>query len=251
MVILQSLIFRKYPEIVFGFSTKIDSDLKNPYFFNLSLSVGDEPERVKQNRREFFEALSLSEKSVALQKQVHSDICCIASKPGICGESDAMITDKKNLGLGVSVADCTPIFLYDPVHQVIAAVHSGWRGTQKKILVNTIKKMAGDYNSSPDDIIAYIGPSISQDNYEVGSEFIDLFDPKYLKPSGDKYLLDVKGANLDILLEAGVIRSNIQVSNLCTYQMKDMLHSYRRDGLQSGRLLGIIAIKDKNELRKS
>ncbi|HEX2868445.1 MAG TPA: peptidoglycan editing factor PgeF [Ignavibacteriales bacterium] len=248
MVILQSLIFRKYPEIVFGFSTKIDSEAGSPYFFNLSLSVGDDAERVKTNRKEFFHALNMSEESVALQKQTHSDICSYASKAGMCGESDALITDKKNLGLGVSVADCTPVFLYDPVQKVIAAVHSGWRGTQKKILAGTLKKMLNEYNSRPEDLKAYIGPSISQDNYEVGSEFRELFDPKYLKPSGDKYLLDVKGANLDILLEAGVPRRSIQISELCTYKMKNMLHSYRRDGLQSGRLLGIIAMKDNNEL---
>ncbi|HEX2963037.1 MAG TPA: peptidoglycan editing factor PgeF [Ignavibacteriales bacterium] len=247
MVILQSLIFRKYPEIVFGFSTKINSDSPAPYFFNLSLSVGDDPKRVKQNRSDFFHALNLSEKSVALQKQTHSDICTYTEKAGLCGESDAMITDKKNLGLGVSVADCTPVFLYDPVNKVISAVHSGWRGTQKKILANTIEKMARDYNSRAEDLIAYIGPSISQNNYEVGGEFTGFFDEKYLKPSGDKYLLDVKGANLDILLDAGVQRSNIQVSTLCTFQMENLLHSYRRDGLHSGRLLGIIAMKDTNE----
>ncbi|MGE5430737.1 MAG: peptidoglycan editing factor PgeF [Syntrophomonadaceae bacterium] len=251
MVILQNLIFRKYPEIVFGFSTKIDSDSKPPYFFNMSLSVGDDPARVKRNRKEFFKALNLSEKTVALQKQTHSDICTYTEESGLCGESDAMITDKKNLGLGVSVADCTPVFLYDPKNKVIAAVHSGWRGTQKKILSNVLKKMSDEFNSSPEDLAAYIGPSISQDNYEVGKEFIDLFDPKYLKPCEDKYLLDVKGANLDMLLEAGVPKSAIQVSSLCTFRMENLLHSYRRDGLESGRLLGIIAMKDKHEHRKN
>lgn len=247
MVILSSLIFRKYPEIVFGFSTKIDSGSASPYYFNLSLSVGDDAAKVKNNRKEFYSALNLSEQQVALQKQTHSSICSYTDKAGLCGESDALLTDKTNLGLGVSVADCTPIFLYDPENRVIAAVHSGWRGTQMKILSGVIQKMTGEYNSSPENLVAYIGPSISQDNYEVGKEFIELFDEKYLKPSGEKYLLDVKGANLDMLLNAGVPKSNIQVSALCTFQMENLLHSYRRDGLNSGRLLGVIAMKDNNE----
>ncbi|MCU7495852.1 MAG: peptidoglycan editing factor PgeF [Ignavibacteria bacterium] len=247
MVVLQSLIFRKYPEIVFGFSTKISSGAISPYFFNMSLSVGDDPKRVKDSRREFFQALNLSEKSVALQKQTHSDICTYTQKAGMCGESDALLTDKKNLGLAVSVADCTPVFLYDTKNKVIAAVHSGWRGTQKKILANVLEKMANDFNSRPEDLIAYIGPSISQENYEVGEEFTGLFDEKYLKAQGEKYLLDVKGVNLDILLEAGVPESHIQVSDLCTFQMDNLLHSYRRNGLNSGRLLGIIAMKGNNE----
>lgn len=243
MVILKSLLYEKFPELIFGFSTKVDAEDNSPFYFNLSMSVGDDEKRVKKNRTEFYSALGLNDKSVAFVKQVHSDICAYAVKGGLCAEGDAMITDQRNLGLAVSVADCTPVFIYDRKQGVIAAIHSGWRGTEKKIVLRTLEKMYSDYNSSPEDLFAYIGPSISQGNYEVGPEVAELFDPRYTIPKGDKFLLNVKGANYDMLKESGIPVSNIQLSVLCTFAGKELFHSYRRDGARSGRHLGVIALR--------
>lgn len=244
MAIIKSFIFQKYPEIIFGFSTKKnENDTPPPYFFNLSLSVGDDENKVKKNRKSFFGALGIDENNIVLQKQVHSDICTRVDKGGMCGESDALITNKPDIALVVSVADCTPIFLYDTKEKVIAAIHSGWKGTEKRIVSRTLQKMKEDFQTKAANIIAYIGPSISQQNYEIGSEVAALFDEKYLKEKGEKFLLDVKGANYDMLIDAGVLRSNIQMSALCTFELQDLLHSYRRDGTLSGRLMGLIALK--------
>ncbi|MGE5458542.1 MAG: peptidoglycan editing factor PgeF [Methanococcaceae archaeon] len=244
MAIIKSFIFQKYPEIIFGFSTKKnENDTPPPYFFNLSLSVGDDENKVKKNRTSFFGALGIDENNIVLQKQVHSDICTRVDKGGMCGESDALITNKPDIALVVSVADCTPIFLYDTKEKVIAAIHSGWKGTEKRIVSRTLQKMKEDFQTKAANIIAYIGPSISQQNYEIGSEVAALFDEKYLKEKGEKFLLDVKGANYDMLIDAGVLRSNIQMSALCTFELQDLLHSYRRDGTLSGRLMGLIALK--------
>lgn len=244
MAIIKSFIFQKYPEIIFGFSTKKnENDTPPPYFFNLSLSVGDDENKVKKNRKSFFGALGIDENNIVLQKQVHSDICTRVDKGGMCGESDALITNKPDIALVVSVADCTPIFLYDTKEKVIAAIHSGWKGTEKRIVSRTLLKMKEDFQTKAANIIAYIGPSISQQNYEIGSEVAALFDEKYLKEKGEKFLLDVKGANYDMLIDAGVLRSNIQMSALCTFELQDLLHSYRRDGTLSGRLMGLIALK--------
>ena len=141
MLIIKPFIFNRFPEIVFGFSTKIGQNAKPPYYFNLSYSVGDEKEIVNSNRKLFFKELGLNEKMVSYQKQVHEDKISTVNSPGNCGESDALITTKKNLGLAISSADCPAIFIYDPLQKAIAAVHSGWKGTAKQILRKTIQKL--------------------------------------------------------------------------------------------------------------
>jgi YfiH family protein len=243
MYILKPYIFNNYPEIVFGFSTKISSDTKSPYYFNLSYSVGDEKSQVDNNRKEFFEAIGLTVESVGYQRQIHSDIVQVIGCGGDNGASDALITSKNNLGLAIAVADCTPIFLYDVKNKVISAVHSGWSGTEQKILLKTLLLLQKDYCSEPENIIAYLGPSISQTNYEVGKEVAEKFDQTFVKPKGEKYILDVSGINYQMLLNFGIPKNQIQKSELCTYEFNTMLHSYRRDGDLSGRSLGVIAIK--------
>lgn len=243
MYILKPYIFKRYPEIIFGFSTKISENVKPPFYFNLSYSVGDDQLTVDKNRKDFFNTLDLSIDNVGYQRQIHSDIVNIIGCGGDNGASDALITDKNNLGLAVSVADCTPIFLYDFKNKVIAAVHSGWRGTESKILEKTFLKLQNDYKTKAENLIAYIGPSISQANYEVGKEVAEKFDGSFVKPNSEKYLLDVSGINYKMLLDFGIPKNQIQKSQLCTYEFKDLLHSYRRDGNLSGRSLGVIAIK--------
>lgn len=243
IAIIRSRLFKKYPEIIFGFSTKIGGDREAPYYFNLSHSVGDNEAVVEENRKLLFEMLGLEMENVALQKQVHGDTITYVAKGGFCGDSDAIITDKPNVGLAISTADCTSIFLYDKKNKVIAAVHSGWRGTQQKILLKTLQRLKDDFNSLPENIIAYIGPSISQKNYEVGSEVAEQFESKYLIPKGDKFLLNVAGNNYDMLLNFGLKEGNVQISHYCSYELDELLHSYRRNGLLSGRALGIIALK--------
>jgi YfiH family protein len=245
MEVLKSRIFSGFPEITFGFSTKIGLNRGAPYFFNMSLTGSDNKEIVIENRTAFFNYLGLKYDEVVLQRQIHSDIITYVKKGGEIGESDALITDKFDIGLAVSSADCTPVFIYDKKNKVIAGIHSGWKGTEKKIIQKTLTGLINEFNSSPENLFVYMGPSISQKNYEVGPEVAEGFNNKYFIPKGDKFLLDVPSANYDMLIEAGIPEKNIEKSDLCTYEMKDLLQSYRRDGLFSGRALGIIVMKDK------
>lgn len=244
MLILKSSLLNCFPALKFGFSTKVGLNRSHPYWFNMSLSVGDLKESVLQNRKHFFKRLGLNELFVATQKQVHGDKISFIDEGTNCGESDAMITDKKNIGLAVSSADCPAIFLYDSKAMVIAAVHSGWKGTSKKILLKVLNKLQNEFKSSPENIFAYIAPSISQKNYEVGEEVARLFDAKYSSINNSKYLLDLKSINKDLMINFGIPRKNIQVSSLCSYEMRDLLHSYRREGSESGRAFGVIARKE-------
>lgn len=244
MLIIKSFIFQPYPEIVCGFSTKIGLRKNTPYFFNLSYSVGDDREIVGDNRREYFKELGLNEKMISYQKQIHEDGIKEVNSYGNCGESDALITTRKNLGLVISSADCPAIFIYDPSIKVIAAVHSGWKGTAKKILKKTIQILKDDFKSNTSELICYIGPSISQPNYEVGEEVASKFDKEFVKKVNNKFYLNLAEANFQMLIEAGVKNNNIQVSGLCSFEYGGILHSYRRDGSKSGRALGLIAMKE-------
>lgn len=242
---LKSSIFERFEEIIFGFSLKGYDYNFSPYGFNISFSVGDNPELVKTNRSLFFNQLGIKETQLCYIKQEHTDIIAYAAEPINYGIADAIITDKRGLALTVTVADCVPIFLYDKKRKIIAAIHSGWRGTAKKIFAKTLQKLRQEFKISSGDLYAYIGPSISKDHYEVSEDVAKEFDIKYLYPTRTgKYYLDLKTANFDMAVNFGIPIEQIQVSNLCSYANK-FLHSYRRDGALSGRSFGIIALRDE------
>ena len=246
MLIFRSNIFIEFPNIAFGLSTKIGNKKNTPYYFNMSKSIGDDEARVNKNRETFFEKFNLRSENVVIQKQTHSDIINIVDKYENNLEGDALITETPKLGLAISTADCNNIYIYDKSKKIIAAVHSGWRGTEKRILEKTLHKLNIEFNSVPNDLIVYAAPSISQENYEVGEEVANRFNEKYLKKSPknkDKFLLDLKLANYDMLIEFKIPKENIQVSKMCSYNVKE-LQSFRRDGNKSGRALGVIVMNE-------
>lgn len=244
MIIIRSHLLNKFAELVFGFSTKIGLNRIAPYFFNLSNSVEDDFITVEENRESFFKELGINKSKIVFQKQIHSEKVTVVEKAGVIDESDAMITNRKGIGLAISSADCAAIFIYDYRNKVIAAVHSGWCGTAKKILENTLSLMQSQFKTETGNLYVYIAPSISQNNYEIGSDVAVRFDEKYIKNIRGRSFLNITGVNLDILKNFGVPASQVQNSSLCTYQNYKLLHSYRRTGKLSGRALGIIAMKE-------
>jgi YfiH family protein len=245
MLIISPYIFKNYEEIIFGFSTKIGLNRAAPYYFNMSFNVGDREDLVDENRREFFSFLGFDYRDISFQKQVHGDTITMVNRSGNCGESDALITNEFNLGLVISSADCPGIFIYDKEEKIIAAVHSGWRGTAKRLLEKTLIRLKRDFGSRPDNFICYICPSVSGQNYEVGREVAENFDSILAEKRNGKYYLDLRTANYKMLLNAGVKKCNIQVSRLCTFEYSNLLHSYRKEGAVSGRALGVMVMKGK------
>lgn len=243
MLIVKPYIFQPFDDLVFGFSTMGKDEFPDPFNFNLSFNIGDNEKKVLENRMLFSEQMGIDYERIAFHKQIHSDIIHSVEQGGFAGEGDALITDKKRIALAISAADCAGIFLYEPKEKIIAAVHSGWRGTEKKILLKTISHLQTELKINPNNLVAYIAPSISQINYEVGSEFQEKFPTKYSMKISGKFYLDVAEMNYDYLIQSGVKPSNIQKSKLCTFLFDDLLHSYRRDGETSGRALGILAMK--------
>lgn len=242
--IIYSELFKNFPEIVFGFSTKIGGVSPEPYCLNLSSLVGDDLKNVKRNRKIFFDEIGIKEEDVTFQKQIHSTIINYSVRPQHFDGGDAMYTDKKENFLAVGVADCIPIFLYDLQKQVCAAVHAGWRGTHGQLLSLTISELRKKFSINAANIIAFIGPSISQKHYEIGDEVAELFEEDLKFYKNPKYHLDLKKANYKQLINSGVKKENIEVSELCTFTEKDLLHSYRRDGNKSGRMFGILGMRE-------
>ena len=176
------------------------------------------------------------------QNQVHSgNVNVVSGNEGIVPESDALVTGAEGVFLAVSVADCTPILLYDPVRKLIAAIHAGWRGTEQLVTLNAMRKLIS-LGSDPENIHAFIGASASGENYEVGSEVATLFEKDhYTELPNGKCLLDIKKANRDQLLIGGVPLEQIEINPRCT--ITDLnLHSFRRDGKQSGRMFAVIGM---------
>lgn len=149
---------------------------------------------------------------------------------------DAMYTREKNLWLWTFHADCCPVMLYCQDQEIVAAIHSGWKGTVGEIVAKVTKHLIEEENCSPQKIFAYIGPSINQENFEAKDDIIDLvkqmsFDtsPYYIQKEDGAYLLNSKGLIQQQLLNLGVLKEHITISPYCTVKDEDLFFSYRRD----------------------
>jgi YfiH family protein len=243
-MIIRPTIFDQFPELIAAQSTRLGGVSPLPYGLNLSSHVGDDPKNVEENRRRFHDAMGIpAGAKFVYQNQIHSaNISQVSGDEGIVKESDALITPEPHVFLAVSIADCTPVLLYDPAAKLIAAVHAGWRGTEQLITYSVVRKLIS-LGSKPENIYAFIGASASGANYEVGSEVATRFEKEhYTELPNGKCLLDIKKANRDQLLIAGVLSDHIEINPRCTITDPD-LHSYRRDGKQSGRMLAVIGRK--------
>jgi YfiH family protein len=241
--IIRSQRFSEYPSVVFGISTRIGGVSSDPSVLNLSFDGGDDRGRVADNRRRFLEALNVSSDQLAIPKQSHGRTVRRVTHPGEYGNCDALITEKKGVYLVLSVADCIPLFMYDPSKNVIAAVHVGWRGSALGIATETIRILKEGFHTAPEGLTVYLGPSARACCYEVGDDVARKFPPQFLqpKPSG-KLLLDLTGVTKEELMQNGVREDRVEEDGHCTICTPELFHSYRRDGERSGRMMGLIGI---------
>lgn len=191
--------------------------------------------------KKFFEQYQLY---LPIQKHTDKVIVFERNIPHI---ADAVITNKKGMFIGVKVADCLPILLYDPTEEVVAAVHAGWRGTAMGILKKTIKKMQEIFNCQSKNIFIAMGPSIKGCCYEVGQEVIEALkvqtsSDEYVKSFNGKKHVDLALANQIQALSMGVNIENIWISQDCTYCNYERYASYRFYGKEAGRQYGIIGM---------
>lgn len=190
----------------------------------------------------FSSEIGLNKNRIKYMNQVHGDnIEVIHPESGI-KDADAMITTEKNLMLLIKVADCAGILIFDPVKEIIAAVHSGWKGTSLNIIGKTIDKLIQNFGCCSSDILVYISPCASFKNYEVEFDVARHFPKSTHQISSTKYLFDNRNEILNQLYSRSIPKENVEVSDICTIEDRNY-HSFRRDRELSGRMGAFISMK--------
>ena len=181
----------------------------------------------------FADTLNVLRNQLHFINQVHSDEVQIVDSNIKVITGDAMISKSKEIIICISVADCVGITLFDTKNELIAGIHSGWRGTHKNIVSKTIETMKNEFGSEAKNILAYVSPSASQKLYEVQDDVSSLFESQYVNIVNSKKYLDVASKVEDQLKEMGIESKNIERDHTCTIS-NEQFHSYRRDGNMFG-----------------
>ena len=271
----------KLPDVVHGFSTRVGgfSDAYGGGQLNLGFTSSDRRQTVERNRRAFVREVTaiLEQTQLVTLRQVHSGVVRILKSKDRISENplrgDGVITNQRNVLLGVQVADCVPVLVADVKRGAIGAFHAGWRGTAKRIVERGIGYMRAVFGCRPSDIQAAIGPCVHSCCYAVGDEVIDEFHSQFSyadelfsevydrDPVKEKYPLlfltarapghsnigpqthlDLVEANRRQLLDAGVSKDQIWAAKECTSCRNDLLFSHRREAGYTGRLMGVIGL---------
>ena len=218
---------------------------------NLSISVGDDPNRVAENRIHAFNTLGRDPASIHDVWLVHGVDVIYADAPRPLDASpekaDILFTDNPKVSLFMRFADCVPLLFHDPVKKVVGIAHAGWMGTVKGVAGASIRAMGERYGSKPQDVVVGIGPSIGVDHYEVGEEVAAQFREKFggdsekiLQTRDGRIYLDLWTANALQLKNAGV--EQIQISGLCTACHLEDWYSHRAEKGRTGRFGVLLAL---------
>ncbi len=212
-------------------------------------TVSDSPQLISEvmdNRQKLLRSTGF--RQLITLNQTHSDIIHKIDEKNISSfnnntviEGDGLITDIKGILLGILTADCVPVLYYCPDPGVVAIVHAGWKGIHKKIHIQAVERLVGNYNCTPESILVTIAPHIRECCYEVGPEFLDHFPEKYFQGRGEKYLFDMTSVITDDLKSNSVLSKNIFSSNDCVFENANFF-SYRRGDIHH-RNLSFIGIK--------
>ncbi|MFC6686955.1 peptidoglycan editing factor PgeF [Jhaorihella thermophila] len=249
---LEILTSDRLAPLMHGFFTR-RGGASSGVFEGLNCGIGssDLREVVEINRARAAQALGVAPDRLAAVHQVHSaDVVALTEPPAERPKADGMVTATPGLALAILTADCQPVLFADHEAGVIGAAHAGWRGALDGVLEATIDAME-DLGARRDRIVAVIGPSISQDVYEVGPEFRARFldqDPdsdRFFAPGqGDRQHFDLTGYGLHRLRRAGVWHA--EWTGHCTYSDPDRFYSFRRSThageADYGRLLSAIRL---------
>ncbi|GAA6193864.1 peptidoglycan editing factor PgeF [Phaeobacter sp. NW0010-22] len=204
-------------------------------FSGLNCGTGstDQSEAVAINRDRVAQAMNVPPAALVGVHQIHSaDVVAVTEPLTDKPKADALVTATPGLALSILTADCQPVLFSDPVAGVIGAAHAGWRGALDGVLEATIDAMEA-LGAQRADIIATVGPTISQRAYEVGPEFLDYFKAEsqdntrfFANGTGDRMLFDLPAYGVHRLRSAGV--GDASWIRHCTYSDPDRFFSYRR-----------------------
>lgn len=236
----------RFPALLVAESTRQGGLSTFPYTsMNLGLYSKDQPTVIQENRDLFFKRLGISEGQVAGLHQVHGTEVLLAEKAGQYKGFDALITQQVGLYLSATVADCTPILIFDPKQRAVAAIHAGWRGTVAQIVVKTLEAMQHNFGTVAADCYAYVGTCIDECSFEVDADVADHFtDPfKRWDEEKQKFFVDLKASNVALLKAQGVPSSQIEISPYSTVLHNEAYFSYRKEKGMTGRMLAVIGLK--------
>lgn len=242
------------------FTSRRQGESRQPFeSLNLALHVGDEPDRVIRNRQKLMSIWGRQVGDLVCCEQVHGNKVAIVSEAdrgrgalayhtALTGY-DGMITNTSGLYLALFYADCLPVFLFDPVKKVIALVHSGWKGTMGKIVLQAAGMMQQHYQVELKNLQAFIGPGIASCCFEIDRELSDRvrnefhdFDSVLLQKD-DRFFWDLALTNSCLLQQAGLQNENIAICKLCTKCQNELFFSYRAESGKTGRMAAVIGLQ--------
>jgi hypothetical protein len=249
----QGLVWYRFtgpgPELAHAMVTRQGGSSRGPFAaLNFGGTVGDEPERVADNHRRLYEALSVTPEAVVSPYQVHGNrVALVHESDGgsVIPETDGLITDTPGVVLLLRFADCVPVLFYDPAHHAAGLAHAGWRGVAAGIAPATVKAMAEAFGTRPQDLWAGVGPAIGPDHYAVGEEVVEAVTrtlrghvPVAAQREGQWYL-DLPGAVRAQLQQASV--GTVDLAGICTACNTGAWFSHRAESGKTGRF-GVTAM---------
>ena len=214
-------------------------NLKN---FNLALHVNDKRENVLANRKILKSSYNLPSDPVWIN-QTHSSICINAASINSMVEADASYSSKSGVVCGIMTADCLPVFVSKKDGSMVGLAHAGWRG----LISGVIENLIDSFNAVEDDLVVHLGPAISKNSFEVGEEVKSLYLSKNINFERS-FTFHNNKSYLDLYDAAKVILENFHIKSIsggdrCTFKESNQFFSYRRDGINSGRMAHLIWIQ--------
>ena len=267
---IQYLQFRKLLEysdiITHGYSLGIDKNFRTARANKQKLPEQEAQKAIKDYEN-LGKCIDIKLNKMVKPNQAHTDKIQIVEKHiledepdfnlEIYDKTDGLITDKKDIALATTNADCILLLFFDPVNKVIANVHSGWRGTIQRISVKTVQKMINKFNCKPENIICCICPSIRKCHFEVENDVKEIFEKEFkdlkIEQNNDimekqkdkeKWNIDTVLINKILLKREGLKQENIIDSGICSVCNSDLIHSYRVERQGYGLATALIQIKE-------
>ncbi|SDC74704.1 conserved hypothetical protein [Paenibacillus sp. UNCCL117] len=264
-------LVRAYPELSAGFTTRRGGVSREPFgSLNCGLHVEDVHEDVVENRRRLAEALGHPFECGIYAEQVHGKEIQVVTKreTGAGRDSretalqakDGFVTNERGVMLYALFADCVPLYFYDPIRHAVGLAHAGWKGTALQIARSLLETMSAAYGTKARDVRAAVGPSIGACCYEVDETVVRRMDRAlaeagsagrdedgnsfYVRRQNGKYMLNLQQINRQILIQAGILPSHIEISGLCTSCRTDLFFSHRKEGGKTGRMAAWIGLRD-------
>lgn len=261
---IEYLQFRKlleYPEIKHAYSLGINRDYRTAKADKKALDI-EKYNQAIENYKDLCNAISTNSNNLVKANQEHTDRVKIVEEkinknsPDFnlekYNQTDGLITNKNNIILSTTNADCILLLFYDPKTKTISNIHSGWKGTIKRIAEKTVEKMNQEFNSNPKDMICCICPSIRKCHFEVERDVMEKFKKEFYefestefieeKIPNKKWNIDTVYINKKMLEKEGLKPENIIDSKLCSMCNSNLIHSYRTEKEGYGLSTAIIEI---------